>query len=143
MDPARIFKLDPLPILSTTTQGLSQGIAVSCAPVPRTKTPSATARSRELQLNRHRANNHWSVRTRDRAIISCELRDNGSAGVEVQLLRDGAWFYGRRWPNRKSAPVEVDDMKAEQLARGGILLLIAKTIGASVSTFPDPLHHCG
>jgi len=40
----------------------------------------------------------WSVRTRDGAVISCELRDHGPAGVEIQRLRDGEWFYGRRWP---------------------------------------------
>ena len=65
----------------------------------------------------------WAVRKRDLTVISCELRDNGpAAGVEVQLLRDGEWFYGRRWPNRESALVEVDELKAEQLERGGILL---------------------
>jgi hypothetical protein len=65
----------------------------------------------------------WSVRKRNLTVIACELRDNGpTAGVEVQLLRDGEWFYGRRWPNRAAALVEVDDMKAEQLARGGTLL---------------------
>ena len=64
----------------------------------------------------------WSIRKRDLTVISCELRNNGSAGVEVQLLRDGEWFYGRRYPTRESALVEVDDLKAEQLGRGGILL---------------------
>ena len=64
----------------------------------------------------------WSVRKRDLTVISCELRDNGSAGVEVQLLRDGEWFYGRRYPTRESALVEVDELKAEQLGRGGIIM---------------------
>jgi len=53
---------------------------------------------------------------------SIYLRDYRWASVEVQLLRDGEWFYGRRRRNRATALVEVDDMKAEQPARGGVLL---------------------
>jgi len=64
----------------------------------------------------------WRVRQRNGTVISCELRDNGSAGVEVQKLKDGEWFYGRRWPNRSTAQVEIDEMKAEQIAAGGTLL---------------------
>lgn len=66
----------------------------------------------------------WRVRQRNHTIISCELRDDGDPtfGVEVQKLKDGEWFYGRRWPDRASAQVEIDEMKDEQIAAGGTLL---------------------
>jgi len=64
----------------------------------------------------------WAVRKRNGTVIHCELRHHGAIGVEVQLFREGAWFYGRRWPRRADALVEVDELKAESLERGGVLL---------------------
>lgn len=64
----------------------------------------------------------WTVR-KGHTVFSCELRDHGEPfGFEVLLLRDGAWFYARRWPTRAGALVEVDELKADQIAAGGTLL---------------------
>ena len=39
----------------------------------------------------------WSIRRNGRQ-FDCELRYHGEHGVEVQLLRDREWFYGRILP---------------------------------------------
>jgi hypothetical protein len=47
----------------------------------------------------------WTIQ-KDGRLLACELRDDGEAGVEVQMSRDGEFLYGRqferaRWRSRK------------------------------------------
>ena len=64
----------------------------------------------------------WTIRESDGTILACELRDQGSIGVEVQQLRNGQLFFGRRWPTRAEAVVYVADLRAGHLANGGKLV---------------------
>ena len=64
----------------------------------------------------------WAIRKKDGRQIDCELRDHGSYGVELQLLRDLAWFYGHRWPTRELARAEADELRAKYLGEGGVLI---------------------
>ena len=64
----------------------------------------------------------WTIQKSDGAILACDLRDLGSIGVEVQKLRNGQFLFGRRWPDRAAALVEVDSLKSDHLANGGVLL---------------------
>jgi len=64
----------------------------------------------------------WTIQKSDGAILACDLRDLGSIGVEVQKLRNGQFLFGRRWPDRAAALVEVDSLKSDYLASGGVLL---------------------
>ena len=64
----------------------------------------------------------WTIRRSDGTILACELQDHGSIGVEVQKLRNGQLLFGRRWPDRTAALVEVDALKSDHLANGGVLV---------------------
>jgi hypothetical protein len=43
----------------------------------------------------------------------CTLLGHGEYGWEVILLRDGEWFYGRRWMLRAEALAEADALRRE------------------------------
>jgi hypothetical protein len=64
----------------------------------------------------------WSIRKLDGAVLTCELQDFGDIGIEVQMLRDGQFLFGRRWPNRAAALLEVDELKADHLTAGAVLM---------------------
>jgi hypothetical protein len=63
----------------------------------------------------------WTVQ-KDGRLLACELRDDGAAGVEVQMSRDGEFLYGRRWANRALALAKADEQKARYLREGGVLM---------------------
>jgi hypothetical protein len=63
----------------------------------------------------------WTVE-KDGRQLGCELRDDGEAGVEVQMSRDGEFLYGRRWATRELALAKADEQKAQYLREGGVLL---------------------
>jgi hypothetical protein len=52
----------------------------------------------------------------------CALLGHGEWGWEMQLLRNGEWFYGRRWTLRAKALAEADE-KRQELERDGWLRL--------------------
>jgi hypothetical protein len=49
--------------------------------------------------------------------LACELRDDGEAGVEVLMSRDGDLLYGRRYATSALALEEADEQKAGISAR--------------------------
>ena len=55
------------------------------------------------------------------AQMACVLRDHGDLGVEIQLLRDGALLYGRRFDTRalalQCAALERETLEAEGWTR--------------------------
>ena len=57
-----------------------------------------------------------------RTAVACELRDDGEAGVEVQMSRDGEFLYGRRFHTQALALEEADVRKAQYLREGGVLI---------------------
>jgi hypothetical protein len=63
----------------------------------------------------------WAIR-KDGRQLACELRDDGEAGVEVQMFRDGEFLFGRRWATRALALEEADERKAQYLREGGVML---------------------
>jgi hypothetical protein len=62
------------------------------------------------------------MRKPDGATLTCELRDQGQWGVEVQLSRDGQFLFGRRLPDRSTAVIKADDLKTEHIRDGGVIL---------------------
>ena len=63
----------------------------------------------------------WTVE-KDSRRLACELRDEGEAGVEVQVSRDGELLYGRRWATRALALAKADEQTAQYLRDGGVLI---------------------
>jgi hypothetical protein len=63
----------------------------------------------------------WAIQ-KDGRQLACELRDDGAAGVEVQVYRERELPYGRRWPTRASALAKADEWKAQYLREGGVLI---------------------
>jgi hypothetical protein len=63
----------------------------------------------------------WTIEKNGRQ-LACELRDDGAAGVEVQMSRDGEFLYSRRWPTRARAVEDADAQKARYLGEGGVLI---------------------
>jgi hypothetical protein len=61
----------------------------------------------------------WTVEKNGRP-LACELRDDGAAGVEVQVYRDRELLYGRRWATRALALAKADELKAQYLRDGGV-----------------------
>jgi hypothetical protein len=59
----------------------------------------------------------WSMR-KDNEQIDCAFLGHGEWGWEMQLLRNGEWFYGRRRTLRAEAQAEADD-KRDELKRDG------------------------
>jgi hypothetical protein len=64
----------------------------------------------------------WSIRKPDGTTLTCELHDQGQRGVELQLLRDGQFLFGRRLHDRSAAVVKADDLKTEHIRDGGELI---------------------
>jgi hypothetical protein len=62
----------------------------------------------------------WTVEKNGRR-LACELRDDGEAGVEVQMFRDGEFLFGRRCTTRGLALEKADEWKAQYLREGGVL----------------------
>ncbi len=58
----------------------------------------------------------WTL-TRDDSRMDCELRAS-VAGVEVQLIRDGEWFYGCRFADRADAVAHGEKQRRHLLGRG-------------------------
>src|ERR1700674_1561410 len=69
----------------------------------------------------------WTVE-KDGRRLACELRDDGAAGVEVQMSRDGEFLYGRRCLTRALALEEADEQKARYLREGGVLLTFPRRV---------------
>ena len=63
----------------------------------------------------------WAIQKGGRQ-LACELRDDGAAGVELQVRRDGELLYGRRWATRALALEEAEERKAHYLREGGVLI---------------------
>jgi hypothetical protein len=60
----------------------------------------------------------WTVR-KDAHHVSCELRDDGEAsGAEVQLLRDGEFYAGRRFATRDQAVGHADRVGRDLQRKG-------------------------
>jgi hypothetical protein len=69
-----------------------------------------------------RAGEHlWAIQKEGRQ-LACELRDDGAAGVGLQVSRDRELLYGRRFANRALALKNADAWKAQYLHEGGILI---------------------
>jgi hypothetical protein len=80
------------------------------------------APNRKVPPQEPRTGEHlWTIQ-KDGRQLACELRDDGAAGVEVQMSRDGAFLYGRRWPTRARPIEEADERKAQYLREGGVLI---------------------
>ena len=79
------------------------------------------APNRQIAPRQPRAGEHlWAIQKNGRQ-LACELRDDGAAGVELQVTRDGELLYGRRWGNRALALEEADERKGQYLREGGVL----------------------
>jgi hypothetical protein len=59
---------------------------------------------------------------RTAASSRARLRDDGAAGIEVQVYRDRELLYGRRLATRALALKEADERKAQYLSEGGVLI---------------------
>jgi hypothetical protein len=69
-----------------------------------------------------RAGEHlWAIEKNGRQ-LACALRDDGAAGVELQVYRDRELLYGRRWATRALALEKADEWKAQYLREGGVLI---------------------
>jgi hypothetical protein len=47
---------------------------------------------------------------------------HGEYGWECVLLKDGEWFYGRRFHTRGEAMIDADELRARYLIDGGELI---------------------
>jgi hypothetical protein len=63
----------------------------------------------------------WAIEKNSRQ-LACELRDDGAAGVELQVSRDGELLYGQRWATRALALKKAAAWKAQYLREGGVLI---------------------
>jgi hypothetical protein len=80
------------------------------------------APNRKVAPRQPRVGEHlWAIQ-KDGRRLACELRDDGAAGVEVQMSRDGAFLFGRRFATRARALKEADTRKAQYLREGGVLI---------------------
>jgi hypothetical protein len=79
--------------------------------------PNRTTAAKQPRAGEHR----WTVQKDGRA-LACELRDDGAAGLEVQMSRDGEFLCGRPFATRERALEEADTRKAQYLREGGALI---------------------
>ena len=79
--------------------------------------PNRTTAPRQPRVGEHL----WAIQ-KDGRQLACELRDDGAAGIEVQVYRDRELLYGRRWATRALALEEADERKAQYLSEGGVLI---------------------
>jgi hypothetical protein len=82
----------------------------------RTWLPGPVAPPRQSQPVEH----FWSIRKEGRQLY-CQLLGHGEYGWEVQLLRNGEWFYGRRYPTLALAQAEADAIRDQYVRDGGQL----------------------
>jgi hypothetical protein len=47
---------------------------------------------------------------------------HGEYGWECVMLKEGEWFYGRRFHTRGEAMIDADELKARYLKDGGELI---------------------
>jgi hypothetical protein len=74
------------------------------------------APNRSTAPRQPRAGEHlWTVQ-KDGRQLACELRDDGAAGVELQVSRDGELLYGRRWARCALALEEAEERKAQYIS---------------------------
>ena len=52
--------------------------------------------------------------------VRCELRSHGEYGWEVQLLRDGQFYAGRRFTLREDAVGHADELRRDLETNGWI-----------------------
>jgi hypothetical protein len=79
--------------------------------------PNRTTAPRQPRTGEHL----WTVQ-KDGRQLACELRDDGGAGVEVLVSRNGELLYGRPWATRALALEEADERKAQYVRDGGVLI---------------------
>ena len=65
----------------------------------------------------------WAIQENGQQ-LGCGPRDDGGAGVEVPVSRDGELLYGRGWASRAPALEEADDRKVRYLRDGGMMLIV-------------------
>jgi hypothetical protein len=75
-----------------------------------TKPPPREPRAGERQ---------WTIRTRDGAMLTCEIREHDDADAEIQLWRDGELLCGQRMPGRRAATHEAACWRTIYLDAGG------------------------
>jgi hypothetical protein len=85
--------------------------------------PFFTPRTTNPRLASRRPANRSGPSRRTAGSSACELRDDGAAGVELQVSRAGELLYGRRWATRALALEEADERKAQYLREGGALIV--------------------
>jgi hypothetical protein len=66
----------------------------------------------------------WSLHKVDGATISCELVDEGQWGVQVKTNCDGELVFSRRFPDRSTAMLKVDDLKTEHIRSGSVVVAL-------------------
>ena len=80
------------------------------------------APNRRTEPRQPRAGEHlWAIEKNGRQ-LACELRDDGAAGVELQVYRERELLYGRRFAARGLALEKADAWKAQYLRDGGVLI---------------------
>jgi hypothetical protein len=79
--------------------------------------PNRTTVSRQPRAGEHL----WAIE-KDGRQLACELRDDGAAGVELQVHRERELLYGRRWASRALALEKAGEWKAQYLREGGVLI---------------------
>jgi hypothetical protein len=79
--------------------------------------PNHTSHPRQPRAAEHL----WTIK-KDHRQLACELRDDGEAGVEVQIYRDREFLFDRRCKIRALALEEAEATKAQYLRDGGVLI---------------------
>jgi hypothetical protein len=80
------------------------------------------AANRTTEPRQPRTGEHiWAIEKNGRH-VACELRDDGAAGVELQVHRERELLYGRRFATRALALEKADVWKAQYLREGAVLI---------------------
>ena len=79
--------------------------------------PNRSAAPRQPRAGEHL----WAI-LKDGRQLACEPRDDGTAGVELQVYRERELLYGQRWATRALALEKADEWKAQYLLAGGVLV---------------------
>ena len=101
--------------------------------------PNHTTAPRQPRAGEHL----WTIEKHSRQ-LACELRDDGAAGVELQVSRDGELLYGRRLANRALALAEAETRKAQYLRAGGVLTRVTDRRRTTMNGRPnqDDIKEC-
>jgi hypothetical protein len=59
----------------------------------------------------------WTL-AKDGVIVTAELLDQSSAGVELRMLKNGEWLSGRRFAERANAVAHADNHRQQLVAKG-------------------------